>query len=212
MTIRETRVLFPSGDLRLEGMLASPEGATQAMVVCHPHPEYGGTMDNPVVAVLAERAAHAGLATLRFNFRGVGGSDGAYSGTFAESEDAHAAALFLRERTALERLTLVGYSFGAMVASLAAARESLIERLVAVALPATMFDTRFLETCDKPKLFLLGEEDDYCPPAALQALVARLPGRNELRILAGADHFLFGYEEEIAAEILAFLEEPATEA
>ncbi|MGH7858348.1 MAG: alpha/beta hydrolase [Candidatus Binatia bacterium] len=186
-------------------MLCLPKTASRAIVVCHPHPRYGGTMDNPVVAVVADRCAAAGIATLRFNFRGVGASEGAYSDSFAETEDALAAVDFLRGRSDVPRVTCAGYSFGAMVASLVAARGSGVGALVAIALPATMFDAGPLESSDKPKLFLHGDCDDYCPEGAIQDLVARLPGRNELRILAGADHFLAGYEGEIADEVAQFL-------
>src|SRR6185295_8845408 len=116
----ETTVTIAAGDVRLEGRLAVPAGATRGAVVCHPHPQYGGTMDNNVVVAVTDALRAAGLATLRFNFRGVGSSEGRHGGGAAEVGDAHAALAHLRA-AGIEDVALVGYSFGAAVAARAAA-------------------------------------------------------------------------------------------
>lgn len=201
----ETRVSFVADGLRLEGWLASPPNARAAAVICHPHPEYGGDMDNNVVVGVTRRLREAGAATLRFNFRGVGASGGSYSGTFAETADLRAAAAFLAAESGRERISLVGYSFGAMVVALVAADEERAERLALIALPATMFDPAPLERCALPKLLLHGDRDRFCSPGTLQDLVSRLPGQNELRVLAGADHFFVDRESELGDEIVRFL-------
>jgi alpha/beta superfamily hydrolase len=202
----EEEVVFSAGSLRLEGRIAVPAGATRAVVVCHPHPEYGGMMDNNVVLGATLALREAGVATLRFNFRGVGGSEGRYSGgSWAEADDARAAVATLAQRVPQARMTLAGYSFGAMVALLAGHDWPEIERLIAIALPATMFDTGFLEHCAKPKLFLLGDTDQYCRFGDLESLVGRCAGGNRLVRLEGADHFLFGLEERIGEELVGFV-------
>jgi hypothetical protein len=202
--LREEAVTLRSGALAIDGRLAVPAGATRAAVVCHPHPQYGGAMDNPVVVAVTDHLARAGIAALRFDFRGVGRSEGAYGGGVGEAEDARAAVAFVRERTGLGSVTLAGYSFGALVALLAGHDDPGVDRLAAIALPATMFDTGFLAACTKPRLFLLGDRDQYCPYPALERVVAALPEPKTLRCLHGADHFLSGYEDEIANQVARF--------
>src|SRR5262245_47291491 len=112
----EERVIIRTHDLRLEGMLAVSSGAIAAVVICHPHPQYGGDMDNSIVRLVADHLQQAGVATLRFNFRGVGDSEGRYGAGVGEADDARAAVALLRERARVSQVTLAGYSFGAMVA------------------------------------------------------------------------------------------------
>jgi len=204
-SIAEQPVRFRSGALSLDGRLTLPSGASRAAVVCHPHPQYGGDMDNPAVLAVTEALGERGVAALRFNFRGVGASEGSYSGNLAETEDALAAVAFVRDRLPAAVLALGGYSFGAMIALLARHDDPQIDRLFAIALPATMFDMSPIVSSTKPKLFLLGDRDAYCPYPALESLVATLAGENELVKLAGADHFLFGFGEEIGRRVAEFV-------
>jgi len=203
--VKEETVRFVGGGSSLEGRLALPPGARRGAVVCHPHPQYGGDMDNPVVLAATQALQDAGVATLRFNFRGVGASEGRYGGGFAEADDARAAVTCLREKLSGAVIALGGYSFGAMVALLAGHDHADVERLFAIALPATMFDATPIEQSNKPKLFLLGDRDPYCPYPAMEALVARLAGENSLVRIAGADHFLFGLEERVGADVARFV-------
>ena len=201
--VKEEPIRFRAGDLELEGRIAVPDGTQRGAVVCHPHPQYGGDMDNSVVRAVTEALSQCGVATLRFNFRGVGDSDGGYGGGVGEIDDARAAVDALRGR--VPAITLAGYSFGAMVALLAGHDRADVERLFAIALPATMFDATPIEQSNKPKLFLLGDRDQYCPYPAMEALVARLAGENSLVRIAGADHFLSGLEERVGAEVARFV-------
>jgi uncharacterized protein len=121
--ITEQPVTIPvAPGLSLEGALALPERPAAGVVLCHPHPLYGGDMDNPVVGAAAEACAGLGLATLRFNFRGVGGSRGAWDEGHGEQEDVRATLTLLRQRLpAATRLALAGYSFGASMSARVAA-------------------------------------------------------------------------------------------
>jgi alpha/beta superfamily hydrolase len=200
----EEPVRIRSGSLSLEGRIAVPPAATRAAIVCHPHPQYGGDMDNAVVLDAVRALAARGVATLRFNFRGVGESEGRYSGTL-EVEDARAAVALLRERLPGAPVALGGYSFGAMVALAAGHDHPDVDRLFAIALPVTMFDASAILPSTKPKLFVTGDRDPYCPYAALESLVASLAGDNRLVPLAGADHFLAGYGEALGDTVAGFV-------
>jgi len=112
----EEHVTFPVGDITLEGLLwAPPQAPSVGAVLCHPHPLYGGEMRNNVVSALAEALQRAGVATLRFNFRGVGQSGGEHGGGEAEIEDVKAAVTYLLSRQAVKTVAVAGYSFGAIV-------------------------------------------------------------------------------------------------
>jgi uncharacterized protein len=206
----EEVVTFCSGKLRLEGRIAAAEESRFGAAICHPHPQYGGDMENSVVATCASALRAEGVATLRFNFRGVGASEGSYGGGSAEIEDALAAVSLLRERAPRAELSLGGYSFGAMVALLAGHGHPDVDRLFAIALPATMFDAEPILASGKPKLFLLGDRDSFCPFARLEQLVGRLAGPCSLVRLEDADHFLFGFEERVGAEVARFVKQAAS--
>jgi uncharacterized protein len=201
----EDLVRFPSGAFSLEGRICVPDRATRAAVVCHPHPQYGGDMDNSVVVATTRALAEQDVATMRFNFRGVGDSEGSYSGNLAETDDARAAVACLRARLPEAKIALGGYSFGAAVALLGGHADSDVESLFAIALPATMFDLGAIRASAKAKLFLLGDRDPYCPYAALESVVKGLAGENSLIRLCGADHFLFGFEQEIGEAVARFV-------
>ncbi len=195
---------FASGPLTLEGRAVIPPDAARAAIVCHPHPQYGGDMDNSLVMAAAGTLAERGVATLRFNFRGVGGSEGGYGGGPGEADDARAAVAWLRERSPQAKICLGGYSFGAIVALLAGHDGEAVDRLFAIALPVSMFDAAPIVGSRKAKLFVAGDRDAYCPWSALEALVERLSGENQLTRIPGADHFFSGHEERVAEAVARF--------
>jgi alpha/beta superfamily hydrolase len=160
-----------------------------AALVCHPHPLYGGTMHNKVVHRAAAVLHALGAAVLRFNFRGVGKSAGRHDGGVGELEDARAALGFLVERYPQARRWLAGFSFGSWVASLLAAAEPGIERLIVIAPPVTSNDFAVLDTLAVPKLVLQGTGDDVCPPAALRERFERWAEPKTLVEIPGATHF-----------------------
>ena len=196
----ETQVSFRSGDLTLEGLLANPGGGAPAAVVCHPHPMYGGSMHNNVVEAILAAMWQAGYATLRFNFRGVGASEGEHDGGPGEVDDALAAMSFILAQPGVRKAdaAMTGYSFGAMVALSAGYERAEIARIVAVALPLAMADARVPDGASKPVLFISGDRDSYSPVAGLQALAPRIGGSARLEIIAGADHFFGGRETELS--------------
>jgi uncharacterized protein len=185
----EVSIAVPGGP-SLEGWVEVCPGGRGGMVVCHPHPLYGGDMDNPVVVRIAEVARDEGLSTLRFNFRGVGRSAGIHGGGDGEREDVAAALALLHSRLpAQSRLGLAGYSFGAWVAARAVATG--LVALALIAPPLTMLDFDGLHAASGDVLLIAGTRDAYCPVPRLHELASRIP-RAQTVIVEGADHFFFG--------------------
>lgn len=202
----EEAVTFAVGDITLEGLLALPaEAAKVGVVVCHPHPLYGGEMRNNVVEALVHRFQRERWATLRFNFRGVGDSGGEHDEGVAEVEDVKAAVGFLLARQALDTVVVAGYSFGSLVGLKAGAEDPRVAKLIGVALPVARRDASFLEGVSKPTLLVSGDRDDVSPVRALEALLAKMREPRRLVIVRGGDHFLRGLENDIAYAAVQFL-------
>jgi alpha/beta superfamily hydrolase len=193
-------VRIPVAGFTLEGEAQLRDGAPAA-VVCHPHPAFGGRMDNPLVAALADACAAAGFSALRFNFRGLDGSQGTPTGGVAEHEDVAAAIAWAREQGA-PRVALVGYSFGALMAARAIADGADVSAFAAVGFPTTILGhapdrvavvERALDR-RVPWLFVEGDADQFCEIDRLRAWVeGRCWARND--VLPGRGHF-FGVADE----------------
>lgn len=183
--------LAVGGDLSLEARVAVPASPTAGVVICHPHPLYGGDMDNPVVVRVHEVCAALGLATLRFNFRGVGGSGGTHGGGVGEQEDAGAALDTLAKAVGAAPLAIAGYSFGAWIAARVGCRDARIAGLALIAPPLTMYDFGCVADTRVPTLVVGGTADPYCPRADFARFTARFPWVAAASI-EGADHFFLG--------------------
>jgi len=185
------KIEVPDGPT-LEARLGLIESARGGLVVCHPHPLYGGDMENPVVVRAAEVGSETDLSTLRFNFRGVGRSAGAHAEGKGEQDDLRAALAKLRSCLPHGRpLGLAGYSFGAWIAARVAGPEFPLAGLCLIAPPLAMFDFGTFGGADMDILLVSGTQDPYCPPRDLGALGTRLPAAQVVTI-EGADHFFFG--------------------
>jgi alpha/beta superfamily hydrolase len=193
------RVTIGAPPRALEGVLDGPAGAAAGAVVCHPHPQYGGSMDVAVVAAVARALAVAGRRVLRFNFGGVGWSGGAYSGGPAEVKDVRAAYDALAARLPLGApIAVVGYSFGSWVGLQAVAAGAPAERAVAIAPPLDLLDFSFAAGMPCPTVCLVGDADQYCSTARASALAATPSGRIAVRVLPGVDHFFMEREMDLA--------------
>ena len=191
MISEQSVVIDVSQQLTLEARLAVPASPGGGIVVCHPHPLYGGDMDNPVVVRVQEVCAELGLATLRFNFRSVGGSTGSHANGVGEQDDAVAALDVLAKTVGDRPLAIAGYSFGARVAALVAGRDTLVSGVALIAPPLTMYDFGCLDGRRIPTLMVAGTADTYCPADEFRKLEARFPWVETVSI-EGADHFFFG--------------------
>jgi len=192
----------------LEGVLHMPkgEGPFPAVAMCHPHPLYGGDMHNNVVLAVCSGLAQASVAALRFNFRGVGRSQGSYEDGIGEQEDVVGALTCLEKATGVDpnRVGLAGYSFGSMVAFPVALRS---DRLKALALISPFLaDNEWdqMRSYSVPRLLLCGGEDGFISAQQVMQRIDKLPGTSQCEIIPGADHFWWGYEGEIADRVTAF--------
>jgi uncharacterized protein len=163
-----------------------------AGVVCHAHPLHGGMMHFKVVFRAAKALQSAGLAVLRFNFRGVGRSEGAHDHGTGEQEDARAALFEMQDRFPGLPLVLGGFSFGSAVALRVAARDARVRAVFALGFPFQMLDHAYLASIAPPRLFVQGERDEFGPGEDLRALVGPLPPPREIVVIPGADHYFDG--------------------
>ena len=204
----EQPITFPVGNITLEGLLSGPpRPAGIGVVVCHPHPLRGGEMGNNIVTALVDGFRAAGMATLRFNFRGVGKSGGSHDDGRGELDDVTAAVTCLLGHHAVSTVVVAGYSFGSIVGLAAGARDPRVHKLIGVALPIANRDASFLHSVTKPTLLISGDHDDFSPAAKLRQLVAACPASQSLCMIDGADHFFWGVEQRVAEAAVAFLAE-----
>jgi uncharacterized protein len=203
----------PTG--RLELVIDEPVALEQAgaaapaeyVVVCHPHPLHGGTLSNKVVHTVARAFQEQGFASVRFNFRGVGRSEGQYDQGRGETEDALAVVGWAQQRWPNAALNLAGFSFGSMVALLAAARTDPL-RLISVAPPVSYPAFASVTRPRCPWLIVQGDADELVDARAVQAFAARLSPPVELRLLAGVGHFFHGHLHELQAAVASFIARP----
>jgi uncharacterized protein len=185
----------------LEGLLQSPEAPSFAAVVCHPHPQMGGTMNNNVVYRLARGLYDAGAATLRFNFRGVGRSTGEYGQAVGEREDVAAALDFLSAAHPGLPLWATGFSFGARVGLEVGASDARVVKLLGVGLALSAFDMSFLLPVHKPKAFVQGEQDEFATGQEVSAFAERMAPPKHLEIVPRASHLFHGALGELESAI-----------
>jgi alpha/beta superfamily hydrolase len=201
---RKIESLFLDGPAgRLEALLEEPEDGPprEAALVCHPHPQHGGTMHNKVVYRIGRGLRGAGAAVLRFNYRGVHLSEGTYDKGEGELEDARAALVYLRGRYPQLPYTLAGFSFGSRVILRLGCGQPGARRLIAVGFPAVYQDRSFLEDCTTPRIFVQSTHDELGPLAEIEALVAALADPKQLVLIDAQDHFFSEALERLEEEI-----------
>jgi len=203
-----TQTVFQSSSLDLVGMIHLPDGdgPFPAVVVCHPHPLYGGSMDNNVINIICNDLVRASCISFKFNFRGVGASQGSFSNGPGEMDDVRAAITFISKLKQVDpaRLGLAGYSAGAAWGLTAVCRDDRIKALAAVSPPLSMFDFNCLYDCAKPKLMISGRLDNLIPEIPFLKFCQSLPEPIECYSVDGADHFWEGYTEAISHKITRF--------
>ena len=205
--MNQLSVTFPCGDILLEGVWHSPEvSQSSAVIVCHPHPLYGGDMSNNVVVAICQTLARQSIAAFRFNFRGAGKSEGVFGKGIAEQEDIRAALSFVSSSKEIdpERIGLAGYSFGATVALPVAVQDERVGLLALVSPPLSGPGWEQLERYDKPKFLIVGDDDPFISLERLQQYARDIPDPRECQVVPGVDHFWWGYEEKVTQKVTQF--------
>jgi uncharacterized protein len=187
----------------LEALYEAPHDCEPwcAALVCHPHPQFGGTLHNKVVYRIARGLRHAGVAVLRFNYRGVGRSQGTYGNLEGEIEDARAAAGWLRARHGALPYALAGFSFGARVITRLGCENGDARFLLAAGFPTAMGGAGFLQSCAIEKIFIQSTHDQYGPRADLEAAFARWAVPKRIEWIEAADHFFAGALETLEERV-----------
>lgn len=211
--ILERAVAFPSAgnpSYMLEGRLAQPamfagERMSPGIVLCHPQPATS-SMDDPLLRQIASAGAGAGMVCLRFNFRGVGGSEGQTTDGRLEPLDIAGAVASLVAQPAVNpgKLALVGHAFGAYMALTYAQHDERIRTVVAISPPIVRLAPT-LGAFDRPKLFVTGEYDEVAPRHKLEPWIATLPGGSGLRVVSDARHLMRGHEAVAADAVVRYL-------
>jgi alpha/beta superfamily hydrolase len=206
MTIEE-KITLPSGGYRLEGYWQA--GAKdKGVVITHPHPLYGGTMNNPVVETIQSAYQQYGYSTLRFNFRGAGGSQGNYDNGIGEQDDVRAAIAYV-ENMNVSAIDLAGYSFGAWVnAGVATDSGASIESMMMISPPVGFIEFENADELSCLKLVVTGSRDDIAPAQQIRALLPVWNPNAQFEIIEGCDHFYIGCLDKLQSILTTFLKNP----
>ena len=196
----------PAGTL--EVLIDKPDGTPRAGVVfAHPLPTAGGTMHTKVVFQGAKALARVGCAVLRFNFRGVGRSAGAWDRGFGEMEDYRAALDYMSSQYPGLELWAAGFSFGSYIAATVGADDARVCALIAIAPPVDKYEYASMKMSRKPKFIIHAERDEHIPLRLVRELYARLLEPKELVVIDGADHLFDGHVSEVGDVLVDLLED-----
>ncbi|MCG8504169.1 MAG: alpha/beta hydrolase [Sphingomonadales bacterium] len=204
-------VIFNGPDGRLEGRYQPGKTPTAPIgLVLHPHPQYGGTMNNKVVYYLYHAFARRGFATLRFNFRGVGRSQGEFDNGVGELSDAAAALDWLQSfNPNAASCWIAGFSFGAWISMQVLMRRPEIRGFLSIAPPANMYDFSFLAPCPSSGIIVNGSKDEIVSPDSVEKLVAKLKTQKAITIdhtvIEGAGHFFENELEQLVRVVDNYL-------
>ncbi len=201
----EEKLTIPSGGYALEGLWQAGTG-DRGVVITHPHSLYGGTMHNPVVETIQSAYRHNGYATLRFNFRGVGGSQGDFDNGIGEQNDVRAAIASIQEK-GVSAVDLAGYSFGAWVNARLIANDPIaIASMLMVAPPVGFIEFGDVSTLSCLKMVVTGSRDDIAPASQIRDLLSIWNSDTRFEIIDGCDHFYAGYLDKLNSILTSFLQ------
>ena len=205
-------VIFNGPDGRLEGRYhQSKKPDAPIAIVLHPHPLHGGNMNNRVVFIMFNNFVERGFSVLRFNFRGVGRSQGAFDNGVGELSDAAYAFDWMQQLNSNSPFCWIGgYSFGALISMQLMMRRPEIEGFVSISPPAGTEDFSFLAPCPSSGLIIHGDKDTHVPLDAVKKLAQKLEGQKNisvnLRVVKGADHFYKDNMDNLSKEVASYLD------
>ncbi len=200
----EDLITFKSDTIQIEG-LYEPGADSRAVVITHPHSLYGGDMYNSVVYMIHKSYSKAGYATLRFNFRGVGKSEGSFNDGIGEQKDLEAAHCFLKSK-GFSTIDLAGYSFGSWVGASLACRTDLFKQVVLISPPVSFMDFSDISKIPSLLLTIVGDRDEFADLGTLENKHAQLNPTARLEVLPNTDHFYSGSLEKLSAVLATVLD------
>lgn len=198
----EEKISFKSDGLQLQGLLH--RAGVNGVVVTHPHPRYGGDMYNPVVSTITQAFQHQGYTTLRFDFRGVGNSQGRYDEGIGEKRDVCRALAYLAQIN-MDKICLAGYSFGAWVNARIHPVDAPLSEMIMVSPPVAFVDFGAIQEIPNLKLVVTGSRDDIAPVHMIQERLPSWNSATRFEIIPGADHFFSGYADILASTLMAYI-------
>ena len=196
-------------ELKLEAQFFKSELNNEfAVILCHPHPQYGGNMQNNVVSSVFSRLTKEDITCLRFNFRGVGRSTGTHSGGIGEIEDVKACEDYLIKEN-FNKLLICGYSYGAAIGCSTVNYRDKIVGFIAISFPWDFMGEEFkkLSQTEKPKFFIQGNKDSIAKYEKFHEHYENYQDPKEFFIIEGANHFYRGYEDQVAAKVYGYCNE-----
>jgi uncharacterized protein len=191
---------------RLEALYRELQDPAAIAVVCHPLPTGGGTLHNKVVFRAARGLENANVATLRFNFRGVGASGGTFDNGDGEQDDVTAAIEWAKRKHPDKKLIVGGFSFGAWVSSRVACERTDVDAVFLLGTPVNKYDFTYLRSCERPMLFIHGTKDEHGDPAKVEKLVQTVRNAESVMV-TGADHFFTKQLEAVEETMRGWAEE-----
>ncbi len=211
-------VIFNGPDGRLEGRYHQSKRPNAPLaLLLHPHPQYGGTMNNKVVFNLYQNFARRGFSSLRFNFRGVGRSQGQFDNGQGELSDAASALDWMQSRNPnTNTCWIAGFSFGAWVAMQLMMRRPEISGFISIAPPASQHDFSFLAPCPASGMIIHGDKDEVVPQSSVDKLAQKLQKQKNIkidyRIIEGSDHFFMDHLEPLNEQVNDYLDKVLSKA
>ena len=200
----EGKIRFLSDGHEIEGRLEK-NSLQKGVVITHPHPLYGGDMHNNVVKAIARVYRQNGDTSLRFNFRGVGNSQGRHGNGIGEQADVQAAVSYLAD-LGIEEIDLAGYSFGAWVNALSTLNEPPLANMIMVSPPVAFIDFGAISDLGSLRLIVTGSRDDIASPDLIEKSYHGWNADAQFEVIGGADHFYMGYIDKLEAILAAYLE------
>ena len=210
INMRQQLIAFKGQKITLEGIISTPNsisGPFPGVVLCHPHPLFGESMDSHLMQSLSRMLASEGISTLRFNFRGVGGSDGTFDRGVGEQEDLKAAINTFKQWPGIKknRIAVAGVSFGATVILDVLPKPNEVQALALVSPTASALQRSKLDKFGKSKQIIVGDKDRLVPSGQLHDILSTMKSPVQYTVIAGADHTWSGYEDQLASQLTQFL-------
>ncbi|MFC1828771.1 alpha/beta hydrolase [Thermodesulfobacteriota bacterium] len=197
------KIFVQSDDFQIEGLL-DRRTSDNGVVVSHPHPLYGGDMNAAGVESIVHAYRKKGYTTLKFNFRGVGNSQGSYDNGVGEQQDVISALSYLSD-IGIKTIDLAGYSFGAWVNFHAVQKSTVAKRMIMVSPPVGFMDFKNVSPIDCLKLVVSGSRDEIAPPELIEKMLPAWNSDVHFEIIQGADHFYGGYFDRLEAILSTYL-------